>query len=121
MAKLTRSEIAGFAAQAGFSGEALDIAVAIALAESGGDPDVLGDLSLGISVGLWQINLHWHPEYTQAMLLNPQTNANAAFKIYIDAHRRFTPWSTFKTFAYRSHLPPTIPTEALPSPPDEPA
>ena len=106
MAKLSRSEIAGYAVQAGFSGQDLDIAVAIALAESGGDPDVLGDLSLGISVGLWQVNLRWHPEYTEAELRDPQTNANAAYKIYSAAHHSFTPWSTYKSSAYLTHLPP---------------
>ena len=104
--RLSPSGIAQVAANAGFQGNDLITAVAIALAESGGNPGVVGDLSLtpGGSVGLWQINLRWHPEYTAAKLVDPQTNANAAFAIYQAAGNSFTPWSTFKNGAYTAHL-----------------
>src|SRR5208282_634628 len=60
---LSASEIAGYASAAGFSGPDLQVAVAVALAESSGNPSAIGDLTLGVSVGLWQINLKAHPEY----------------------------------------------------------
>ena len=92
------------AQNAGFSGPDLDTAVAIAQAESSGFSDVVGDLTLGTSIGLWQINLRWHPEYTREELMDPQTNANAAFAIYRAAGNSFKPWSTFKTGAYLQYL-----------------
>jgi hypothetical protein len=106
---LSPAQLAAYAAAAGFTGAALNTATAIALAESSGNPFVVGDSNLtpGGSVGLWQINLAAHPEYSAADLLNPQANANAAFQVYQDAGGQFTPWTTFKTGAYASYLPAT--------------
>src|ERR1700691_1483328 len=72
---LSSGDIAGFASNAGFTGPDLQVAAAVALAESSGDPNARGDPTLGVSVGLWQVNLKAHPNYTQAQLLDPQTNA----------------------------------------------
>jgi hypothetical protein len=100
------ADIATVAANAGFSGSDLVTAVAIALAESSGNPSAVGDLNVtpGGSIGLWQINLHYHPQYSAAQLVDPQTNADAAFQIYQAAGDSFTPWSTFKNGAYMSFL-----------------
>jgi Lysozyme like domain len=95
--------IAGVASNAGFTGGDLVIAVAIAYAESSGNPNITGDN--GNSIGLWQINLPNHPEYQGVDLTDPQTNANAAFAIYSAAGNSFTPWTTFKTGAYQANLP----------------
>ena len=95
--------IAGVASNAGFSGTDLAIAVAVAYAESSGNPDAVGDN--GDSIGLWQINLPNHPEYQGVNLNDPQTNANAAFDIYSAAGNSFSPWTTFKTGAYTQYLP----------------
>lgn len=104
---LSPTQLAAYAANAGFTGAALNQAVAIALAESSGNPFVVGDSNItpGGSVGLWQINLAAHPEYSAADLLDPQANADAAFQIYQDAGGQFTPWTTYKTGAYASYLP----------------
>src|SRR6266852_1569902 len=79
------SNIAQYARNAGFSGPDLVTAVAIALAESGGDPEAFGDRELapdkGPSVGLWQIDVDTHPEYENVNLTDPQVNANAAFAV----------------------------------------
>lgn len=96
--------VAGYASKAGFSGFALIEAVAIAYAESSGDPNAIGDLNLGRSIGLWQVNLAAHPEYSEEELLDPQTNANAAFAIYQAAGDSFTPWTTFNTGKYSENL-----------------
>lgn len=105
--KLSASEIATYAANAGFSGDDLVTAVAIALAESGGDPQAHGDTSItpGGSLGLWQINLRWHPEFAANpnALYDPQTNANAAYKVY--GQQGFQAWSTFNGGQYQAHLP----------------
>lgn len=105
--KLSASQVAMYASNAGFSGSDLIIAIAVALAESGGDPNAHGDLSLGQgSFGLWQIYSSAHPEYGPdfTQLYDPQTNANAAFAIYSAAGDSFTPWSTFKGGQYEANL-----------------
>lgn len=101
---LSFTELQSLASSAGFSDDEASTAAAIALAESSGNPSALGDPTLGASVGLWQINLKAHPEYTQNELLDPQTNANAAYAVYSDARSSFSPWTTFKTGAYQEYL-----------------
>jgi hypothetical protein len=99
--KLVTGDVAKVAQQAGFEGEDLVTAVAIAYAESGGNPNAVGDQTLaperGPSIGLWQINIgnKAHPEYASANLTDPQTNADAAFDVYQSAGNSFRPWSTF--------------------------
>jgi hypothetical protein len=104
--KLSAQDIAGFAANAGFSDSDLQVAVAVALAESGGDPNANGDTTLtpGGSVGLWQINLKAHPEYTAAQLTDPQANASAAYAVYSAAGNSFQPWTTYKSGAYSGFI-----------------
>jgi Lysozyme like domain len=109
MGSLTASQIKTFAANAGFVGQDLITSVAVALAESSGNPQAHGDLNIGSgsgSFGLWQINADSHPEYGPdfSSLFDPQTNANAAYTIYLNAGMRFTPWSTFKNSAYLSYI-----------------
>lgn len=105
--KLAASDLTAYASNAGFSGDDLNTAVAIALAESSGNPNAVGDLTItpGGSIGLWQVNLKYHPEYTADELRDPQTNANAAYAIYQAAGNQFTPWSTFNSGAYVAYLP----------------
>ena len=102
---LTFAQIQSYASNAGFSGDDLNTAVAIALAESSGNPNAAGDPTLGGSYGLWQVNLKAHPEYTAQQLYDPQTNANAAFTVYSVAQSSFTPWTTFNSGAYEAYLP----------------
>jgi hypothetical protein len=104
---MTITEITAVAGQAGFTGDDLVTAVAVALAESGGDPNAHGDTGIGSgqgSFGLWQIYADAHPEYGPnfAALYDPQTNANAAYAIYSAAGQSFTPWTTFKSGSYES-------------------
>lgn len=99
------SLIVTVASKAGFTGSDLVTAVAVALAESGGNPMAHGDTTLGSgtgSFGLWQIYSDAHPEWGPdfTVLYDPQTNANAAFQIYRDAGFSFSPWSTYKSGKY---------------------
>ena len=105
--KLSFSDLSTYASNAGFSGDDLNTACAIALAESSGRPAAVGDLDItpGGSIGLWQINLKAHPEYTANELTDPQTNANAAFAVYQSAGNSFSPWSTYNSGAYQAFLP----------------
>jgi hypothetical protein len=108
--KLSAADISGYASAAGFSGGDLATAIAIALAESSGNPQVVGDQSLaptkGPSIGLWQINIgsKAHPELASQDLTDPQTNANAAYSIYQAAGYSFRPWSTFTNGAFRAYM-----------------
>lgn len=113
---LDAGQIAQYAANAGFSGNDLVTAVAVALAESGGNPQAVGDTKLaptnGPSIGLWQINTgsKAHPEAASSDLTDPQNNANWAFSIYQAAGSSFRPWSTFDprdgtTPKYLAYLP----------------
>ena len=104
--KLSAAQIAVYAQSAGFVDQDLTTAVAVALAESSGNPGVVGDTTItpGGSVGLWQINLQYHPEFAGQNLTDPQTNANAAYSIYQAAGNSFSPWSTFKTGAYQAYM-----------------
>jgi Lysozyme like domain len=103
---ISTDDIAMYAANAGWSGPDLQVAVAVALAESSGYADVVGDLQVtpGGSIGLWQINLKAHPQYTASQLADPQTNANAAYAIYQAAGNEFTPWSAYNNSAFSAYL-----------------
>lgn len=102
--------IAQYAMLAGFSGNDLVTAVAIALAESGGNPNAYNpETAAGTPVnqgsyGLWQIYLKAHPEYAGSNLYDPQMNADAAYQVYVNAGNSFSPWSTFKSGAYQAYL-----------------
>lgn len=106
--KLSAQQIAQYAANAGFQNDDLIVAVAIALAESSGNPQAHGDLTLkgSGSYGLWQIYSHAHPEFGPdfTQLFDPQTNANAAYQVFKAAGNSFTPWSTFNNAAYAKYL-----------------
>lgn len=105
------ASIAVYASNAGFSGPDMATAVAIALAESSGNPNsynpetaAKGGTPIGKgSYGLWQIYLRDHPEFAGWNLYDPQTNANAAFSIY-QRKGGFTDWSTFTQGTYAKYL-----------------
>ncbi len=106
MSALSYSDLVSLAQGAGFSGANAYVAAAIAMAESSGQSSVIGDLNItpGGSVGLWQINLQAHPEYSASDLMDPQSNADAAFAVYQAAGNSFAPWTTFNNGSYLSFL-----------------
>lgn len=106
---LDANAIAQYAAAAGFSGSDLVTAVAVALAESGGNtqaynPETAAGTPQGQgSFGLWQVYLKAHPEFQGWNLFDPTQNATAAFRVY-SAGSSFRPWSTFKNGAYAKYV-----------------
>jgi hypothetical protein len=110
LVNLTIPQLAALAANAGFSGDDLVTAVAIAIAESGGNPQAYNPETMAKapqgkgSFGLWQIYLQAHPELSGRDLFDPPTNASAAFAVYSHAGGSFQPWTTFKTGAYQAYL-----------------
>ncbi len=108
---LNFSELLTLAQGAGFVGQDAVTAAAIALAESGGNPNAYNpETAAGTapnmgSYGLWQIYLQAHPEFSIENLKDPKTNASAAFTTYQEAGNSFQPWSTFKSGAYTAYVP----------------
>jgi hypothetical protein len=108
--KLSIPQLIGLAQNAGFSGVDLQTAVAVALTESGGNPQAYNpERTAGAaeghgSFGLWQIYTTAHPEFAGLNLTDPAVNAGAAFSVYTAAGNSFRPWSTFKNNAYVAHM-----------------
>jgi Lysozyme like domain len=117
--RLTLAGLRQLASSVGFPDSSLDIAAAVAMAESAGKPDAVGDVTLGRSIGLWQVNLPAHPEYSEAELYDPTVNARAAYAISRGG-TWWHPWSTYTTsdpkISYKRFMPAT-PTKFLASKP----
>jgi hypothetical protein len=112
MTKLSAEQIARHAYEAGFRGQGLTTAVAVALAESGGRTTAHNATPPDNSYGLWQINMlgalgperrHQYHLKSNDQLFDPDTNARVATSISSDGHD-FTPWSTYTNGAYKDHL-----------------
>lgn len=98
--------IAGLVAaarKAGFSGQALTTAVAVALAESGGVPQK-SKYPGEESYGQWQIHMpsHGH-KYSRDYVMTPEGGATAAYEIS-GGGRNWRPWSVYKSGAYQQYL-----------------
>lgn len=107
---MNAQDIQAVAANAGFPGADLATAVAIALAETnppGNENSYNPEAQKGTpqgqgSYGLWQIYLWKHPEFAGLNLMDPQTNANAAYQLY--AQHGFAPWSTYGSGKYQAYM-----------------
>lgn len=118
MPKLTAAQIAGivkysstgagssFAQAVGNMDTNGPIWVAIALAESSGETDVVGGPNSNGThdYGLWQINEIHKDLLSRYDWKNPNDNYAMATQIYIGAGNRFTPWSTYNNGAYATHM-----------------
>jgi hypothetical protein len=100
MPVVSDSAIAQYAAQAGFKGANLRIAVAVALAESSGRTDVVNYLGC---VGLWQIYQRMHPKWSTAQLKNPAINAQAAYEIS-SGGKSWAAWTTYTSGGYKRFM-----------------
>lgn len=103
---LKPEQIALAARKAGFSGEDLVIAVAVAMSESGGDANAIGRLH---TYGLWQILSSAHPDLIDpkdpdsSKWYDPFVNATFAWKI--SSHgTNWLPWSVYRSGAYERCL-----------------
>lgn len=105
--RISDAQIAGLAAAQGISGRALVVAVAVCLAESGGDADINGPTVTTNwgngnfrthAVGLWQILLGpGRPGETA--LRNPSTNAQWMKKLS-SGGKNWTPWEAYTNGRY---------------------
>ena len=105
--RLALSQIGEVAEQAGFSGAGLAMAIAVALAESGGDPLATDhDTNGTVDRGLWQIN-SVHRAYSAACDYAPSCAARAAYAI--SAHGRdWSPWVTYQRGEEIAYLPEAV-------------
>lgn len=123
---LTRDQIRELAISAGFAGHALDIAVAVCLAESSGDANAMnlttpeqaaawnaahpGRPKHGPerSFGLWQINTLASPQYDEQRLFEPEYNAHAAFELS-QGGKDWRHWGAFTDGGYLHYMPGGLP------------
>jgi hypothetical protein len=119
-APLTPNMIKYFASKQGFTGNDLNIAVAVALAESGGRPDAHNAVPPDDSYGLWQINMlgSLGPDRrkrfgipTNETLYDPNVNAKAAHIIWQASG--WKAWTTFTRGTYKQHM--TVAAKATPT------
>jgi hypothetical protein len=112
MSRMTPAEIAAVAKGAGFSGQSLQIAVAVALAESGGNPRAHNRVPPDDSYGLWQINMlgslgparrKQFGLSSNSQLFDPSTNARAAWAIS-NRGTNWRPWSVYLFGQYRLQM-----------------
>lgn len=95
------------------------VAAAVALAESGGNPDAHCLNCAGVaedSRGLWQINVgpNANPQYRSHNLYDPMTNARAAVAIFKGRRRSFSAWSTYTSGKYQQYGPDNQPVSPPP-------
>ncbi len=111
MPKLTREQIASHARAAGFTGDDVNIAVAVAMAESGGDTHAHNPVPPDDSYGLWQINMlgSMGPERRKRYglaknedLYDPAVNARVARGIWNGSG--WKAWTTYTRGTYKRFL-----------------
>jgi hypothetical protein len=83
--------------------EQLDVCIAIALAESGGNPRAVNRNRNGSTDrGLWQIN-SVHKQFDPDRLFDPDYNAEA-MAVVSKGGTDWTPWVAYTSGAYKRHL-----------------
>jgi Lysozyme like domain len=104
MARASATQIASAAKAAGFTGADVAIAVAVALAESGGETTATHKNSNGSTdYGVWQINSIHADILRSGSWSNINDNARMAKKIH-DESGSWKPWSTFNSGSYLKFL-----------------
>jgi hypothetical protein len=83
-----------------------EIAIAIILAESGGNPGATnteGNKPPSIDRGLWQFNSKWHPEVTDSCAFDPVCSTKAAFALS-KGGTDYSQWTAFKNGTFKQFL-----------------
>ena len=117
MAQYTEAEIIQILRDADIPEKDIPMMLAIAMAESKGDSDAVGDKKLvndkwDASIGLFQVRSLKNPDkYSKAdklrikdKLFDPVYNAKTAYEISKKG-KDYTDWSTYNDGSYREHLP----------------
>jgi hypothetical protein len=98
------------AVQAGFTGQGLRLAVAVGLAESGGNPTIRGPNpptpgcpAGSTDRGAWQLNNCYHPDVTDGCADNLACAAAATYRISAGG-ANWSEWTTYTSGAYQAQL-----------------
>jgi hypothetical protein len=103
MPVLTQTQLQQILRQAGWSEDLIPLMAAIGMAESSGQTNALNNRpGREYSVGLWQINLIAHREYTQSQMEDPVQNARAALAIY--RREGLRAWGSYTDGRHRQYL-----------------
>lgn len=112
MSTLSAAQLYRLTVDAGMPERWRTVMVAVALGESGGRTDAMGDISLqtskwGPSIGLWQVRslkaeLNTGGTRDASRLTDPGFNARSARTIL--GNGAPTPWTVYTTGAYRRHM-----------------
>lgn len=91
---LSMNQVASVWKQNGGSSSSCPTAVAVAWAESRGNPGATGRNPGSYDRGLWQINSKWHPDVSDSCAYNAACNAKNAVRIS-SGGSRWSPWATY--------------------------
>lgn len=102
---LDAAAVGAHAYRAGFRGGDIDIAVAVARAESGWNAKATNRNSNdSVDYGLFQINSIHQAILAGGNWADPGDNTAMAFKVWTDAGKSWGPWVTYWSGAYRQYL-----------------
>lgn len=101
--RLSASQIADVMRKAGWPESAIPVGVAVAFAESGGNPRAVNRANRNGSsdYGLFQINSVHGSLLNEGDRYDPVANARMALKVYKGAGNSWKPWSTYNSGSYR--------------------
>lgn len=103
--RLNAIDIARLARAAGFPDSQVAVGVAVALAESAGYPTATNHNTNGsVDFGLWQINTVHGALLTTGAWCVPADNAAMAHTVWTRAGGSWTPWATYNSGSYLTHL-----------------
>lgn len=109
---LSQAEIYTLALRAGLTPDRAKIAAAVAMAESGGNPNAYNGAGADDSYGLWQINMKGALQAPRIRLFritsnldlfDPKVNARA-MAIVSERGATWSPWTTYTSGRYRQYL-----------------
>jgi hypothetical protein len=102
---LDAAAVSAHAYRAGFRGQDVDIAVAVARAESGWDAKATNQNGNGsVDYGLMQINSIHEAILATGNWADPGHNMKMAFAVWSDAGQSWNPWVTYWSGSYRKFL-----------------
>jgi hypothetical protein len=103
--QLTEQQVRQYAYNAGYRGKSLDLAVAIARAESGWKTDAYNSIGnvAGVDRGLMQINSYFHPQISDKCAYDPQCAMNYSYTLSKQG-KDFSPWVAYTNDSYRRYL-----------------
>ena len=110
MTVYSQSQVYQLATSVGLPARNALIASAVAMAESSGDANAINrgsSIDTEYSVGLWQINLLAHPQYTVTQMQDPTQNAKA-MSVISNSGTAWGAWGTYVSGLYKKYMSSTI-------------